>query len=1104
MAGSTLVTGNIALTGDFAISSWVYFNDDAAINSSAVLVQGSNWSLDFSNGVFSVNVNALGGTIADTNTPIESGRWAHYAVVRTNGFFDVYINGNFETSSRTDDSLSQVLRPAWNDTAVITGLFTGIAGVVDDARIYNNTREQAQIQEDLTGDLGNSSDLIRYFSFNGSSSAIVDNSNNSANLAVPAGAQFSGSLAPFVVPRVANEFSEVQIATGLELPTDLSFLPDGRMIVVEKNGEVNLFADPTVVNSARGLYIDLSAVTNNVAERGMLAVEVDPDFETNNFVYLYNTFLNADNTVQKAVVRYEHVEQAGGASSVLDPASATVIWREAAVPLAQAASVHHGGGLAIAYEPVNGADPSPYKLYIVTSDESNPGSSANLGSDNGKVHRVNLVDGSIPTDNPYYEAAAAARYNPRADVTTSVSSAGVLTTIHSFGVRNGWRASYDQQTRSLIFGEVGGSVQTGDEDIHIAVPRADYGWPTEEGPLANRNDPGNPILSWNHVGGPGRNDIPTDGTSSVTGGVVYRGAKYPAQFQGAYFYGDWSRQWIRYAKFDFSGSRPVLIEDNFFRNSTGHVLSFEQGPDGALYYLTTNQTADVFTFAGQVNRLDFDSGNSAPFGSGILVDASALNATRAPHTVQFGANVFDSEGDALSYTWNFGDGAFSSAAAPSHTFTTGGEFEVSLIVTDANGAASTFRSVFIRVGELPQVTVSASQSRTYRAGDTISVDGFAIDSIDGRLNTGRNLTWSSQYFISDIPRPGPFENGEPYATGGITFTTPNTGNVESFLTSVAVTLRAENSQGLTGSETITLTAETSSISMDAPNENVLIAIDGHITEPGDYIFEGVVNFLFDFEAQASYVENGEVVFFSHWSDDPSNTNPVRQIAMPATPTTIVAVYEAGGGLADAAHAGQACYFDNVDFSWTGTSGADFRTCSLARGITNFSARRGHNNTISAISVGSGVHTIIYDGTNGTGQSQCISSNTDVSTLGALVDRASSFEITAGVCPGTAPADPAPAGQACYFDNVDFSWTGTSGADFRTCSLARGITNFSARRGHNNTISGISVGSGVHTIIYDGANGSGDMQCITSGTDTNVLGDLANRATSFVIGTGACP
>ena len=995
VSGNGLGVGNVSFGGDFAITGWVFLDEGTQLNSSVSVVRGNGWSLDFSGGVFTVNVAALGGTIADTNTPVQTGRWAHYGIVRTDGFVDVYINGNFETSSRTGDDLSQSLRPAWNNAAAVNDLFNGVDGVVDDFRLYNRSLPQADVQEILTDSFNSSAGLIRNYSFDGTGGAITDDSGTAGAVAVPAGSQFSGFLAPFVIPRVANEFSEVQVVNGLSLPTDLNFLPDGRMIVVEKSGLVSLFADPTVVNSQQGTYLDLRSVTDNVAERGMLAVAVDPDFDRNGFVYLYNTFRNPDNTIQKAVVRYVHREGAGGAASSLDPGSATIIWREAAVPLNSAANVHHGGGLAIAFEPINGADPSPHKLYIVTSDESIPNSSADLGSDNGKVHRVNLTDGSVPTDNPFFDAAAAARYNPQVDVTTSAAANGTLTTIHSSGVRNGWRASFDEPTGSLFIGEVGGSVQNGIEDIHVAFPRADYGWPTEEGPLNNPNDPGNPVLSYNHVGGPGRNDNPVNGTASVTGGVVYRGGEFPAEFEGAYFYGDWSRQWIRYATFDFTGDRPVLLEDNFFRNSTGRVLSFEQGPDGALYYLTTTQTEDIFTFAGQVNRVSFDTGNSAPFGSGILVNDADLTATSVPHQVQFVSNVTDAEGDALSYQWTFGDGSTSTARNPTHTFLSFGEFEVDLTVTDSNGAASAFPTVLIRIGNLPVVTVNGSQQGTYRAGDTITVDGFATN--NGTRLPNSSLSWNSEYFISGSSRPGPFVNGTPYQTGGITFTTPRTGNVESFLTSVAVTLRGENAVGLSSTDTLTLEAETSSITIDAPNESVLIGIDGHNTTPGDFVFDGVVNFLFDFEAQSNYVENGRNFTFSHWSDNPALTNPVRQIAMPVNPVTIVPIY-VDAGVATVTAANQACFFENADFSFTGTRGADFRTCAGVLGMTDFSNRFAHNDTISAISVGTGVHTIIYAGVNGTGAALCIDSSTDVNDLGALNNAASSFLIGTGPCP----------------------------------------------------------------------------------------------------------
>ena len=105
---------------------------------------------------------------------------------------------------------------------------------------------------------------------------------------------------------------------------------------------------------------------------------------------------------------------------------------------------------------------------------------------------------------------------------------GVLTTIHSSGLRNAWRASYDQDSQKLFIGEVGSNIN-GFEDIHVAAAGADYGFPFEEGFLRDASDPGNPIISYAHINGPGQDDLFSTGNASVTGGVVYRGNDFPQE-----------------------------------------------------------------------------------------------------------------------------------------------------------------------------------------------------------------------------------------------------------------------------------------------------------------------------------------------------------------------------------------------------------------------------------------------------------------------------------------------------------------------------------------------------------------------------------------------
>src|SRR5262249_19006141 len=61
----------------------------------------------------------------------------------------------------------------------------------------------------------------------------------------------------------------------------------------------------------------------------------------------------------------------------------------------------------------------------------------------------------------------------------------------------------------------------------------------------------------------------------------------------------------------------------------------------------------------------------------------------APLTVTFTNKSSDSDGDAFTSLWDFGDGSQSSASSPTHTFTTDGDFRVTLLLTGVHGGAYT-------------------------------------------------------------------------------------------------------------------------------------------------------------------------------------------------------------------------------------------------------------------------------------------------------------------------------------------------------------------------------------------------------------------------------
>ncbi len=98
---------------------------------------------------------------------------------------------------------------------------------------------------------------------------------------------------------------------------------------------------------------------------------------------------------------------------------------------------------------------------------STPPNAQDLTNPRGKIHRIN-PDGTVPTDNPFYDGAG-----PNCD------------SIWASGLRNPFRAYYDAPTGRLFVGDVGGNdYSTADEEVDLGAAGANYGWPNCEGTCA--------------------------------------------------------------------------------------------------------------------------------------------------------------------------------------------------------------------------------------------------------------------------------------------------------------------------------------------------------------------------------------------------------------------------------------------------------------------------------------------------------------------------------------------------------------------------------------------------------------------------------------------
>ncbi len=205
------------------------------------------------------------------------------------------------------------------------------------------------------------------------------------------------------------------LVENLDTPWGIDFLPSGVMIFTERPGVVSAWEG--------GRRRTLGKVaTLEEGEGGLLGVAVDPEFERNNYVYLYYTRPHA-NRVSRFVLRERGL---GEEKAILD-----------GIPRAQ---FHDGGRIAF------GPDG---KLYVTTGDALEPARSQDRNELAGKILRLNK-DGSVPSDNPFGNA------------------------VWAYGLRNPQSLAWDPQTRELYVTDHGPSAH---DEIDRIERGGNYGWP---------------------------------------------------------------------------------------------------------------------------------------------------------------------------------------------------------------------------------------------------------------------------------------------------------------------------------------------------------------------------------------------------------------------------------------------------------------------------------------------------------------------------------------------------------------------------------------------------------------------------------------------------
>jgi glucose/arabinose dehydrogenase len=348
------------------------------------------------------------------------------------------------------------------------------------------------------------------------------------------------------------DFVESQIANGLTNPTAMAFAPDGRLFVCQQGGQLRVIKNGALLATP---FVTLTVDSNG--ERGLLGVAFDPNFATNQFVYVYYTATTP--TIHNRVSRFT----ANGDVALAGE-----------VPIfdlnnLSAATNHNGGAIHFG---------SDGKLYIAVGENANAANSQTLGNLLGKILRINS-DGSIPSDNPTTFSGIAG------------SPSGNNRAIWGVGLRNPYTFTFQPGSGRMFINDVG---QNSWEEINDGIAGSNYGWSICEGACAPSNaNFRDPLFQYGH------------GTTSTTGCAITGGAFYnpttatfPSDYVGKYFYAEFCSGWIR--RFD-----PATGTATAFATGISNPVDLIVSADGSLYYLARG--------AGAVFRVRFN-GPTAAFG----------------------------------------------------------------------------------------------------------------------------------------------------------------------------------------------------------------------------------------------------------------------------------------------------------------------------------------------------------------------------------------------------------------------------------------------------------------------------------------------------------
>jgi len=580
------------------------------------------------------------------------------------------------------------------------------------------------------------------------------------------------SKATSQIPPDVNRFSKVPLVGGEFFePTEMTILPDNDILIAQRRGEVLLYkpdTDSLTQVALLDVYYKTLKTPGVNAEEGLMGIQKDPDFATNNWVYVYYSPTGDEQVNRLSRFKFK--------DDVFDMATEQVILD---VGSDREICCHTGGSIAFGGDGL---------LYLSTGDNStpfnekeqkyvnngfaplndNPGheqydarrSSGNTNDLRGKILRIRVKeDGSydIPEGNLF--AVGTDKTRPE---------------IYTMGHRNPYRISVDPKKGHLFWGEVGPDANNdslttrgprGYDEMNLALKAGNFGWPLfignnysyrkynyETGEFGEAFDPEKPINdSKNNTG---LTELPpttpayiyypyaetsefpqvgTGGRNAMAGPTYYsdmypNGGGLPSYYDGKTIIYEWMRGWMM---------AVTLFEDGTFNKmepfasdiNVSNLIDMELGPDGRLYLLEYGSGWFSKNDDSGLGYVEFNGGNRPPVIDHLVVDT---DTGKIPFTVKANVQAEDLENDAISYVWDFGNGETKETTEPeiAYTYADAGEYKLSVEVKDAEGASTRSESKSIVAGNSrPEIAIdlTGGNSTFFVAGTPINYEVTVTD-----------------------------------------------------------------------------------------------------------------------------------------------------------------------------------------------------------------------------------------------------------------------------------------------------------------------------------------------------------------------------------------